>query len=94
MFCVWHFGNDAGDADPRETLASIVAVHFVLSFCRLMKPYRIHSIRPATQHLYSHCSAVGHTSIVHGGAIAMALDESFGHAFMSLGYLASFQPYL
>jgi hypothetical protein len=29
--------------------------------------------------------AVAHPAIVHGGAIAMALDESFGHAYMSLG---------
>jgi len=28
---------------------------------------------------------VGHPLTVHGGCIAMALDESFGHAFMSLG---------
>jgi len=28
---------------------------------------------------------VGHPLTVHGGCIAMAFDESFGHAFMSLG---------
>jgi len=28
---------------------------------------------------------VGHPLTVHGGCIAMAMDESFGHAYMSLG---------
>eukprot|EP00284_Hemiselmis_tepida_P005660 CAMPEP_0174929224 /NCGR_PEP_ID=MMETSP1355-20121228/27087_1 /TAXON_ID=464990 /ORGANISM="Hemiselmis tepida, Strain CCMP443" /LENGTH=235 /DNA_ID=CAMNT_0016175417 /DNA_START=44 /DNA_END=751 /DNA_ORIENTATION=+ len=37
---------------------------------------------------------VGHPKTVHGGCISMAFDESFGHAFLSLGRGMGFTAFL
>eukprot|EP00290_Baffinella_frigidus_P006140 CAMPEP_0180136456 /NCGR_PEP_ID=MMETSP0986-20121125/11519_1 /TAXON_ID=697907 /ORGANISM="non described non described, Strain CCMP2293" /LENGTH=257 /DNA_ID=CAMNT_0022077513 /DNA_START=36 /DNA_END=809 /DNA_ORIENTATION=+ len=77
--------NPKGDLMPQTMSASSV---------QEAKDSSVHHYDPTFCVWHFGSDATGHPNTVHGGAIAMALDESCGHAFVSLGKGVGYTAYL